>query len=90
MPVFIFSGGEDKVIPPVKQISVKDYYDLHEGKPYLETIANLGHEYPSIFWPASYTWKDTSYDLFGNMMKYILENLKEGAVSTVNLLSSSD
>lgn len=49
-PVFVLSGGKDSVVPPIKQTSIKDYYDLHGGNPTVHTIADMGHTYPSIFW----------------------------------------
>jgi len=56
----------------------------------LKEITNLWHGYPSIFWDPTCNSCPKWFDGFGNIIKHLLENLKTGAVGTVNLLTDAN
>lgn len=87
-PVYIISGGKDTIVPPIKQESVRDYYQLAGANPILNLIDNLWHGFPSIFFP---DWNGTykGFDGVGNILKHLLENLQVNSES-VTLLNSGD
>lgn len=71
-------------MPPLKQESVRDYYQLAGANVVLNLIDNLWHGYPSVFWP---DWNGTykAFDGVGNILKHLFENLLTGSESVTLL-----